>query len=300
MLTRVINNVKTVILLAAIMGLAMALGSLWGTGGLIAGFLFGGVMNLLAYFYSDKLTLAAMRAREVSPEEAPRLHAVVEELSARAGLPKPRVYVSPHSAPNAFATGRSPRHAAVCVTEGLLRLLSPQELSAVLGHELAHVKHYDILISSIAATIAGAISMLAHFAFFFAPYGGDDEGPNPIVFLLTILFAPIAATIIQLAISRSREYAADSRGLRSTATLWIWLRRSRNWNFMPRGCLCRFLNHTQTCLSFSRLQPLPPFRPSSAHTLPPRRGSRNCTVRPACGRKELFPRIPAPDRRTGE
>ncbi len=212
MLTRVINNVKTVILLAAIMGLAMALGSLWGTGGLIAGFLFGGVMNLLAYFYSDKLALAAMRAREVSPEEAPRLHAVVEELSARAGLPKPRVYVSPHSAPNAFATGRSPRHAAVCVTEGLLRLLSPQELSAVLGHELAHVKHYDILISSIAATIAGAISMLAHFAFFFAPYGGDDEGPNPIVFLLTILFAPIAATIIQLAISRSREYAADSRG----------------------------------------------------------------------------------------
>jgi heat shock protein HtpX len=212
-MTRFVNNLKTTVLLAAIMGLALGIGSIWGSKGLMIGFVFGGLTNVLAYFFSDKIALATMRAQEVSPAQAPQLHRIVEDLSDRAGIPKPRVYVSPTAAPNAFATGRSPRHAAVCVTDGLLRMLSWEELSAVLGHELAHIKHYDILISSIAATVAGAITVLAHLAIFL-PLGGRDEngGANPLVALLMIIFAPIAATIIQLAISRSREYAADHRG----------------------------------------------------------------------------------------
>jgi heat shock protein HtpX len=213
-MTRFVNNVKTTLLLGAIMGLALAVGSIFGTRGLIVGFVFGGAVNLIAYFFSAKIALMSMHAREVSPEEAPELHGIVDELSQRAGIPKPRVYVSPAEAPNAFATGRSPRNAAVCVTEGLLQVLSRNELGGVLGHELAHIKHYDILISSVAATVAGAISALAHMAFFL-PIGSRDDnggGGNPLVALLLLIFAPIAAMVIQMAISRSREYAADNRG----------------------------------------------------------------------------------------
>ncbi len=212
-MTRLLNNFKTALLLGAIIGLAMAIGSIWGVRGLVIGFVFGGLMNLVAYFFSDKIALASMGAQEVSPSEAPELHRMVEELSDRAGIPKPRVCVSPQEAPNAFATGRSPRHAAVCVTQGLLHLLSRQECRAVLAHELAHVKHYDTLISTVAATVAGAITMLAHLAFFM-PRNSDSEegGTNPLVMLLLVIFAPLAAMIIQLAISRSREYAADHRG----------------------------------------------------------------------------------------
>jgi len=212
-MTRFVNNVKTALLLGAIMGLAMGVGSIWGTRGLIFGFVFGGLANVFAFFFSDKIALATMGAHEVSPREAPQLHRIVEELSRRAGIPKPRVYVAPAEAPNAFATGRSPRRSAVCVTQGLLRLLSWEEVSAVLGHELAHIKHHDILISTVAATVAGAITVLAHMAIFL-PLGGRDDGRggNPLVALLVMIFAPIAAAIIQLAISRSREYAADHRG----------------------------------------------------------------------------------------
>lgn len=209
-MTRFVNNAKTVVLLGAIMGLAMAIGSIWGTQGLIIGLIIGGAGNVFAYFFSDKIALASMRARPVSEAEAPELHAAVARLSERAGIPKPGVFIAPQQAPNAFATGRSPRHAAVCVTEGLLKILSPQEVSAVLAHEIGHVKHYDILISTVAATIAGAITVLAYMAYF-VPIGDDRRG-NPLGALLMIIFAPMAAGLIQMAISRSREYAADSRG----------------------------------------------------------------------------------------
>jgi heat shock protein HtpX len=212
-MVRFVNNLKTVVLLAGIMGLAMAIGSIWGTRGLVTGFVLGGVMNLITYLFSDKIALASMGAQEVSPQEAPDLHRMVEELSDRAGIPKPRVCVSPQEAPNAFATGRSPGRAAVCVTEGLLHVLSRQECRAVLAHEIAHIKHFDTLISTVAATVAGAITMVAHLAMFI-PMGRDDDegGANPLAMLFLMIFAPIAATIIQLAISRSREYAADNRG----------------------------------------------------------------------------------------
>ncbi|HAK97275.1 MAG TPA: protease HtpX [Planctomycetes bacterium] len=211
-MVRFVNNLKTTILLAAIIGLAMGIGSIWGTRGLLVGFAFGGIMNIVAFFFSDKIALATMGARQVSPAEAPELHRMVEALSARAGIPVPRVYASPQQAPNAFATGRSPSHAAVCVTTGLLQLLSPAEVRAVLAHEIAHIKHRDTLISTIAATVAGAITMVAYMAWFIPVRGGDGQGGNPLASLFLILVAPIAATIIQLAISRSREYAADHRG----------------------------------------------------------------------------------------
>jgi heat shock protein HtpX len=213
-MTRLLNNLKTTLLLVAIIGLAMAIGSIWGPRGLIIGFMFGGVMNLVAYFFSDKIALASMGAQEVSPSEAPDLHRMVDELSDRAGIPKPRVCVSPQEAPNAFATGRSPGHAAVCVTEGLMRILSRQECRAVLAHEIAHIKHYDTLISTVAATVAGAITMVAQLAFFMPAQRSDGEGggTNPLAMLILVIVAPIAAMIIQLAISRSREYAADNRG----------------------------------------------------------------------------------------
>jgi len=212
-MTRFKNNMKTTLLLAAIIGLAMAIGSIWGTRGLVVGFVLGGVMNVVAYLFSDKIALATMGAREVSPAEAPDLHRIVEELSDRAGIPKPRVCMSPQEAPNAFATGRSPSRAAVCVTLGLTRILTRDECRAVLAHEIAHIKHYDTLIGTIAATVAGAITMVAHLAFFLPAHSdGEEGGPNPLAMLLLIIVAPFAATIIQLAISRSREYAADHRG----------------------------------------------------------------------------------------
>jgi len=216
-MTRFINNVKTTVLLALIMGLALAIGSIWGPHGLVVGFLFGGLMNVVAYFWSDKIALATMRAQEVTEREAPRLVRIVKELAAEAHLPMPRVYVCPHQAPNAFATGRNPRHAAVAVTHGLLNLLDDQELRGVIGHELAHVKHRDILISSVAATIAGAITALAYmgrWALLFGGLGGrsDRDGGNALGALLMLIVAPIAAVLIQAAISRSREYNADSYG----------------------------------------------------------------------------------------
>jgi heat shock protein HtpX len=208
---RFINNLKTTILLAALMGLFLAVGSYWGRPGMGIALLLGGGMNIIAYFFSDKLALLTMQAREVSDREAPELVAIVRRLARQAGLPMPRVYICPQPAPNAFATGRNPSHAAVAVTEGLLEALNPDELTGVLGHELAHVKHRDILISSIAATIAGAISALGYLLYF-VPVGGDNRRGNPLAALALIILSPIAAALIQMAISRKREYNADSYG----------------------------------------------------------------------------------------
>ncbi len=179
------------------------------------------VMNLMGYFMSDKIALAMSGAQPVSREQAPRLYAITERLCQRAGIPLPRLYVIPQPAPNAFATGRSPRHAAVAVTAGLLELMNEDEVEGVIAHELAHVRNYDILTASVAATLAGAITYLAQFGHFAMIFGGghsrddrDDRGGNAFVALLMIILAPIAATLVQLAISRSREYAADATAAR--------------------------------------------------------------------------------------
>jgi heat shock protein HtpX len=173
-------------------------------------------MNFFAYWYSDKMALTMSKAREVSYSQAPQLHAMVEKLARNAGLPKPRIYIMPGRTPNAFATGRNPEHAAVAVTEGLLQLLQPDELEGVISHELGHIKNRDILISSIAAVMAGAISYMAtmaQWAMIFGGGGNDDEGPGNLVAMLgMMIIAPLAAAIIQMAISRSREFLADSSG----------------------------------------------------------------------------------------
>jgi heat shock protein HtpX len=210
-MNRLANDLKTTLLMGSLMGLCLAIGYLIGGPNLMVyAFLFGGLMNVIVFFFSDKIALATMHAQEIGPEDDPALWGIVEELSQRAGLPMPRVYISPAAAPNAFATGRGPRHSAVCVTAGLRRMLSERELRGVLGHELSHVKNRDVLISTIAAIMAGAITMLTRFAFF---SGGDnDRRGNPLIAILMLILAPIAALIIQMAISRSREYEADRAG----------------------------------------------------------------------------------------
>jgi len=211
------NSFKTAILLTALTALILLIGgSFGGQQGLIIAFIFAVVMNGSSYWFSDKIVLSLYRAREVKYDEAPELHGVVEGLSQQVGIPKPRVYVIPSQNPNAFATGRNPDHAAVAVTEGILRLLNKDELQGVLAHELAHVKNRDILIGSIAATLAGVIMMLAsmaRWAALFGGYGRDDEGGGGVFGLIAMsILAPIAAMLIQFAISRSREYLADETG----------------------------------------------------------------------------------------
>ena len=205
------NTIKTALLLGLMSALLMALGEMLGGGqGLIAGFFFAVVMNFGSYWFSDKIVLRMYGAQEVGPGH--RLHTTVARLAQRAGLPMPRCYVIPELSPNAFATGRNPQHAAVAATEGILRILTDDELEGVLGHELSHVKHRDILISSVAATLAAAIMMIARFAMFFGGSRDDREGSNPVALLATIILAPVAAMLIQAAISRSREYDADAGG----------------------------------------------------------------------------------------
>jgi heat shock protein HtpX len=208
------NTIRTAFLMIALTSLLMLIGSvLGGRDGAIIALIFAGGMNFFTYWLSDRVVLAMYRAREVGPDH--RLYRIVGRLAARAGMPMPRVYVIPTNSPNAFATGRNPRHAAVAATEGILHMLDDSELEAVLAHELSHVRHRDILIATIAATIAGAIMMLANWARWaaiFGGFGGDDEdrgGGNMLVWLFMMIVAPIAAMLIQLAISRSREYAAD-------------------------------------------------------------------------------------------
>ena len=210
------NVFKTTLLLTALTALFLLIGhALGGQQGMVTAFFLAVVMNVGSYWFSDKIVLAMYRAREVSPADAPQLHAMIDRLCAKAHLPKPKVYIIPDGQPNAFATGRDPNHAAVAATEGILRLLTLDELEGVMAHELAHVKHRDILISTVAATIAGAIMMLSRFAMFFGGGRSRDDrdgGANPLVVLASIIIAPLAAMVIQMWISRTREYAADAGG----------------------------------------------------------------------------------------
>jgi heat shock protein HtpX len=212
------NTMKTFMLMALLTVLVVLVGQwIGGQSGMIMAFLFAMVMNFGSYWFSDKIVLRMYGAKEVTSAESPGLVAMVQDLAGRAGLPMPRVYVIPNDQPNAFATGRNPQHAAVAVTEGIMRTLSQDELRGVLAHELAHIKHRDILVGTIAATMAGAISMLANMAQWAMIFGGgrsssDEEGGNPLGALLMMIFAPIAAMLIQMAISRSREYLADEGG----------------------------------------------------------------------------------------
>ena len=210
------NTLKTFILMAALTGLFMVGGQvLGGRQGMVLALVIALVMNFFAYWNSDKMALAMNRAREVSEAEAPELHQIVARLAQRAGLPKPRVYIVDNPTPNAFATGRNPEHAAVAVTTGIMQVLNREELEGVLGHELGHIKNRDILISSIAAVMAGAISYLATMAQWALIFGGgsdDEDGGNPVAMLLMMILAPLAASLIQMAISRSREYIADRTG----------------------------------------------------------------------------------------
>jgi heat shock protein HtpX len=212
------NTMKTFVLMAALTALVVVVGNLiGGQTGMAVAFMIALIMNFGAYWFSDKIVLAMYRAQEVGPEDAPKLYRMVEELASRANLPMPKLYIIPSGQPNAFATGRNPHNSAVAVTEGIMDLLTWDELKGVIGHELAHIKNRDILIGTIAATAAGAISMLANMAQWSIIFGGrgdeDDEGGgNMISSLIMIIVAPIAAMLIQMAISRSREYLADETG----------------------------------------------------------------------------------------
>lgn len=211
-----LNNFKTFLLLAGMTALMLGAGTaLGGRSGLWIALIFAVGMNLAGYWFSDKIALKMSRAQEVDERQAPELHAMVGRLSQRAGLPKPRVYVTPEQAPNAFATGRNPDHSAVAVTSGLLDLLDRRELEGVIAHELAHIKNRDILISSVAAMMAGTIAHLASMAQWGMIFGrGNDEegGGNPIGAIATMVLAPLAASLIQMAVSRSREFQADATG----------------------------------------------------------------------------------------
>jgi heat shock protein HtpX len=204
-------TIRTTILLATLTGLLVVIGAAIGGPETALTFLFIGLLlNLGSYFFSDKLALKMSRARPLAESEAPRIYQIVRELTTRAGLPMPRLYLIPQEQPNAFATGRNPKHAAVAVTEGITKLLSEDELRGVLAHELAHVQHRDILIQSVAAAIGGAITYIAYALLWF---GGDDNSPlGAVASLALVLLAPLAASIIQLAVSRQREYAADAGG----------------------------------------------------------------------------------------
>ncbi len=212
------NTLKTTLLLGLLTGLILWFGGyVGGQSGMVIAFLFAVIMNFGAYWFSDKIVLAMYRAREVDPAQAPGLYRMVERLAQRAGLPMPRVFVIPSESPNAFATGRNPKHAVVAVTQGILKLMRDEELEGVLAHELAHVKNRDILISSIAATLAGAVMMLANMARWAAIFGGvggrDDEDRGGVLGLIFMaVLAPLAAMLIQFAISRTREFEADSTG----------------------------------------------------------------------------------------
>jgi len=234
------NIFKTFILLAGLTALFMVVGrSLGGQHGMMIALIMAGLMNFFAYWFSDKMALAMSGAQPVSEAEAPELHAIVASLAQRAGIPKPRVYIIPTQTPNAFATGRNPEHAAVAVTKGIMDILNRDELEGVLAHELAHIKNRDILISSIAAVIAGAISYIAQIAQWGLIFGGvgsssdDDDGGGLLGALFMMIVAPIAAMLIQMAISRSREYLADATGARichCPLSLAGALKKLEEWN----------------------------------------------------------------------
>jgi heat shock protein HtpX len=243
------NAFKTAFLLTALTLLLMFIGRyVGGQNGMLLALVIAAVTNFIAYFFSDKIALATYRARPVSREELPRVYEVVERLTQKIGIPLPKIYVIPTDSPNAFATGRNPQHASVAVTQGILNLLTDEELEGVLAHELGHVSNRDILISSIAATIAGAITYLARFAFFFGGGIGDrdDRRGGGLSALLMLILAPIAAMLIQLAVSRSREYQADASGAHYTGNPYA------------------LANALQKLDAYSRRRPLPA-SPSTAH-----------------------------------
>jgi len=224
------NTLKTTVLLAALTALLVVIGrAIGGTQGMVVAFAFALLMNAATYWFSDRIVLMMHGAREIDFSEAPDLHRMVEQLAAQANIPKPKIYLIPDDGLNAFATGRDPQHGVVAYTEGILRSLDMKELAGVTAHELAHIKHRDILISTVAAVIAGAISMLGNMAQWAAMFGGlgrsndsEEGGVNPMVLLFWAIVAPIAAVIIQLAISRAREYAADEGGARICGNpLWL-------------------------------------------------------------------------------
>ena len=220
------NVFKTGLLLAVLTVMLVLIGgAVGGRQGMLIAFFIAVVMNFVSYWFSDKMVLAAYGAQPIEEASAPRLYATVHRLATRAGIPMPRVYMIPSETPNAFATGRNPEHAVVAVTEGIMRILDEEELEGVLAHELSHVKNRDMLISTIAATLAGAITYLAHMAQWAAMFGGrgrDDEegGSNPIAMILLAILAPIAALLVQMAVSRSREFQADATGAKVAGKSW--------------------------------------------------------------------------------
>jgi heat shock protein HtpX len=220
------NVFKTGLLLAVLTAMLVLIGgAVGGRQGMLVAFVVAVVMNFVSYWFSDKMVLAAYGAQPIEEAAAPRLYAIVHRLATRAGIPMPRVYLIPSETPNAFATGRNPEHAVVAVTEGIMRILDEEELEGVLAHELSHVKNRDVLISTIAATLAGAITYLAHMAQWAAMFGGrrgdDDEGgSNPLAMILLAVLAPIAALLVQMAVSRSREFQADATGAQVAGKSW--------------------------------------------------------------------------------
>lgn len=214
-MTRLWNNTKTALLLGGLMALFLLVGAFWGKVGLTIALVLGGAVNLIAWFFSDKIAIAAMRGRELTPETGGDVYRITQDLASRAGLPMPRVYLCPHEAPNAFATGRSPRKAAVAVTQGLVRMMDRAELEGVIAHELAHIKNRDTLISCIAATIAGVLAYLANMAQWGLMFGGHNrEGgaAGALFALVGAMIAALGAAVIQAMISRSREFVADADG----------------------------------------------------------------------------------------